>query len=603
MGNFTFTNFSLLNKDLKLSKGYILEDARGMTPDGKKFLDVSIVSTHSGLLNLNTRFYIPSRMRDGVVSFTNKNKPVKILKNHEADEAFGVVLDAEYVETIPDQLMYNRDVQILNDSSYSIDDQVKAARNLIKDGIPFLDGWEGLGYIKLRARIIDEKTIEQIESGLFDSVSTSFSPNSIYCSVCGSQWHGMMDAMMGGGCGHIPGGIYPIPDEDGKEDDSKSEKVFCCLIPDYHDYHECSLVVFGADPITTIDINSDSKNSLFMQSDQITKLLSCNPSEFGGFVLSDIKEDNMGVKFEDTNTDNPQDTEDTKKFIFSYRDMLGCLDNTSALDVDKLEAELVSLPDSVFCGPDRTFPVPDELHCKAAVKYIENIEELEDKEEILQKVKDKAIVFDVKEEDTKQESVEEDKQCADCAELSEKLSLAEKELSRLNDHSRVLRKEWNDSYVEQRQLFDRYVQLKLDSEKHIADLCSVILVVNGDCVSVEDAKEKLASVENIIEAKEKLLSDFDITKITDKINSGIEKEPESKIESPLDSDDIDDSVIEENTDTDESWKDKQIVKMALQQIDNMLDRGEESEARKYFELTRKYNFFPEDLNFESLVKK
>jgi len=677
-------------KDPKASSGFIVEDARGVSPDGKKYLDISIIATHSGLLNLNTRFYIPSRMRDGAPSLINENKPIKILKNHTADEAYGIVLGAEYIDTTPDQLQYNRDVQILNDSSASIEDQLVAARNFIKDGIPFLDGWEGLGYIKIRARILDEKTIGQIESGLFDSVSTSFRSQGMYCSVCGGRWEGMMDAMFGGGCGHVPGGLYPIPDDEEKNSDTPEEKVFCCLIPDYHSYHECSLVVYGADPITVININDSAKDSLSLHPDKIKQLLSCKPSETVGFVFSDNKEDIMVPKNKPDN--DPQSVEDKAEVKFSYKDMLSSVSMAEHLAIDKLEGELASLPDSAFCGPDRTFPVPDRLHYNAAMAYLESCEDFDGKDGILEKVNEKAALFDSDEEledekelklmleegllteeqykdaklsaeerkklpesafcgpdrsfpvpdcahvtaarrllgryegpgdkdkisacierkakamscdsnKSKDTEAEKPEECLGCKKLSEELAKSEDNAKRLADHSRVLRKEWNDSFSDYRALFDKHVAQKLDYEKHLSDLCAIISVVNGENVSTDEAKEKLLASDNLLELKEKLVADFDITKIADKISDGMDSQPKEKIENPADTDSLGDSSDESTEEVSDSWKETVAAKMALREIEDRLTLGEEASAREYFESIRNYKIFPKDFEFESLVKK
>jgi hypothetical protein len=177
-----FKNYSPF-KTNESKREYIIQDKRGKTPEGYPYLDVTLVATHSGIANLNHRFYIPSRMRDGCHTLVNEIKPLKILKNHGHDKAFGIILGAEYVDTTPKNLIYNKDVIIMNSSDYSIEDQSKAVGRFLVSGIPFEENWQGLGYIKIKARILDEQTIKDIDLGLFDSVSTSFSPDKAFCSV------------------------------------------------------------------------------------------------------------------------------------------------------------------------------------------------------------------------------------------------------------------------------------------------------------------------------------------------------------------------------------------------------------------------------------
>ena len=106
----------------------------------RKGLEVTFEATHSGFFNDNLRFYLPSRMKDGAKSFVNRNKPAKILKHHDAaSDPVGIILDAEYIETIPEGLENNKDVMIMMDSSNSVPKQVAAAKRFMKTGIPFSD--------------------------------------------------------------------------------------------------------------------------------------------------------------------------------------------------------------------------------------------------------------------------------------------------------------------------------------------------------------------------------------------------------------------------------------------------------------------------------
>ena len=207
--NFKFLDFCKLRAaDAALLKSFN-DNTLGINR-AKQGLSVRLRATHAALFNKNRRFYLPSIMeRDTNTFVTNRNKPAKILKHHnDASDPVGIITGAKFVWTIPEDLKTNKDVLTIIDSSLPITKQIKGARSFMQSGIPFQDGWEGLGYIDLDAMILDEKTIYQVSTGLFDAVSTSFLPGAdgVYCTEC------MQNLVKDGLCSHEPGKVYE--DED-----------------------------------------------------------------------------------------------------------------------------------------------------------------------------------------------------------------------------------------------------------------------------------------------------------------------------------------------------------------------------------------------------
>ena len=92
-------------------------------------LRVVMEATHSALINLNNRFYIPSKMKDGVLTWLNGAKPAKVLKHHNMhDDPVGIIRGARFVETVPEELKDNPDVAILLSSSAEVSDQIEAMK-------------------------------------------------------------------------------------------------------------------------------------------------------------------------------------------------------------------------------------------------------------------------------------------------------------------------------------------------------------------------------------------------------------------------------------------------------------------------------------------
>ena len=243
-------------------------------------LEVTLKATHSAIITGNKKAYIPSRMADGSASFVRRKKPAKILKHHKIDEdPVGIIVGSEYISTIPDYLKANKDVRILTDSSFSVKQQLKSLNNLRASGILSQPDWQGLGYIQLKAVILDQKSIYDVETGLFDAVSTNFqSPGEVYCSECSQNL--AKDGM----CEHELGRIYE------HEDGTKSQ---CIWIPAVHDYIECSLVNLDADPLTSITFGDKlSKKTYSFTKEELStdKVDTTTVYEFKDFQ---IEEENM----------------------------------------------------------------------------------------------------------------------------------------------------------------------------------------------------------------------------------------------------------------------------------------------------------------------
>jgi hypothetical protein len=607
--------------------------------DGQtKALEVTLKATHSAIYNLNKRFYIPSRMADGAKTFSNKKKPTKILKHHRADEdPVGLIVSAEYVPTIPDALRLNRDVQILTDSSNSIAKQVQAAKRFLKSGIPLTDGWEGLGYIKLKTVILDPKSMSQISNGLIDSVSTSFnSPGEAYCSVCGQNW------AKDGFCDHVPGETY--------KDNEEEEGAVCCLIPGIHDYQECSLVTFDADPLTSISIgHQDSLKTWSIPVEDWKNKEVANSSEFV-YAFKDFKEEGtMADQIEVESTeqekrvlqvvlaDNPAmeapaalelakavlakkqadgfypnqeeaniDEETAIRYILDDMATTGQEINADELYVE-LEKELASeglsdavlsaearskMSESTFCGPLRSFPVPDCAHVTAARRLIGRYKGPGDKSAVLACVSRKAKALGCGEAKDAAEPVVEEtvvtevtfvvptcenlqslskddalslfamaeaelitrnlkvqRECSKCATHEDNTKKVEGELKdsqskvkNLETTLRVLREELQRQYVDYACQIDRFVDQGVKLRAVQEEKVAMISVLCGKHVDMATACESLHS-SDLVSVEASL--NFKLEDAVAKLNDGMSREPKGVVVDPSINPDADNKKIPE----------------------------------------------------------
>ena len=428
---FTFTDAQLISKPEKTDIS-VWKDTLGNAYTGaKQALRVTIKATHAALVNRNIRWYSPTKMNDGALTFMNGNKPAKVLKHHDSmSDPVGVVRGSRFIPTVPEDLIDNPDVAVLMSDSAEMIDQIRSMKRLIKSGITAREDWEGLGYIELVADILDTTAIDQINDGRFDAVSTSFrSPGHAHCFICGQNWG------QDGPCDH------PELGETYEDDDGQEWPMM--LVPGLHLYEEVSLVVKDADPLTAIQISDGKEDGInkvidyedawkdslpvseckfeFKDSIEEDKTMSKKLSDKAKAVLELIKalradaeekvladfaikiselqlkdgsypgqteagiDEGMAVKYV-LETLEQADKEVDAKVVYEAM-------SAELKDEEKLKEEAIAkLSDSTFCGPNRSFPCPDAAHAKAAIGVLEAVE-CSDKISILVKLNKKDIAF------------------------------------------------------------------------------------------------------------------------------------------------------------------------------------------------------------------
>ena len=688
---FDFTDYLKLTKpndnQIKEWKDYM----GGNTYATGHGLRIVMEATHSGLLNENKRFYIPSRMAEGVSTFRTGEKPTKLLKHHnpEADPV-GVIRGARFVPTVPDELHNNPDVINLMSSSAPIKDQVKSIRNLWRKGVFQQDDWKGLGHIELVGDVFDKETIEQIRDGRFDAVSTNFrSPGAAHCLICGQNW------AADGFCDHEWGEAY--------EDDSEDGFKFPALaIPGRHKYLETSFVSMEGDKLASVrimdEVNSDNNKTIFLP-DSWREDKTTNSTETT-FEFKDFKEDDMGktaeketitlsdaeknvfaiVKELRDDADNKVITEYAKKISALYNDdnvlpdqLEAELDEKTAVqyaledletadekvDADAVYAEMekeldelelsdkklssqarTGLPKSVFCGPDRSFPVPDCAHVTAAKRLVGRYKGPGNKTNILACVSQKAKSLgcdgsdgktsDGKENPPKVEllpcaedslkTMKDDElrhihlaaelelvdrgqkmafECKECQlheakvqKAADKMAEAQKETEKLKDTLVILREELQRSYADYASQVDSYVELGASLRAEKVDKLALIGVLNKKYDSLDTAKEEMK--DKSLDKLELAITDgFDLDTVTTKLNDGMTQDPSGET--------VEDPTV--NTDNDGGGIPSGLSTPALTAIDSiklLIQDGKISDAKHIYATMINCKLFPNDLMFDSL---
>lgn len=653
------------------------KDSFNSTSLSKK-LTVSLDATHAGITNLNYRYYIPAMMEEGVKELSD-GKPRPILKHHKADEdPIGKVVDAEYVPTVSEEVLtVAPEINDLISPDVPLKKRVRAAKKFIKRGIAANKDWEGLGFARLKADILDEDTVKQLEAGLFDSVSVGFTSDHAFCSICGADWLDDDD----GFCEHFPPGkIYE--NEDG-------EKERQCLIPGKMKIRECSLVNFDADPHTNIVIEGSGFGDVEEDAVKQETLFNCNAQwcvqdskkEDSGMKLT-IKDETIelsdreaevfkAIKEKFAGDDDSYVVEATKEILSSLKDeekaddekVMSAYEDKRVKDqktvsYDAFEEELQKmvdegllskeevedaklssgqrkkLPGSVFCGPDRSFPVNDCAHCTAARRLIGRYKGPGDKSKIKACIERKCDALGCDKEDKKKKDSNEqpcqdcelqkmsdkdlkerfysteaelikrklvvDRPCSQCADNQKKAEDALKEVaeskSKLEDAETtvaVLRDEYRLCSSEMKVVINDNIEAQRQMEDFKREYAGLIAILSKKEDSLEKAKEHFKDVEDFDKEYKNLVDSFDLDGFVLEFSSGMAKKPEGTVDNPVG-----------NQDKDNSQRPGGLSKSALavvERIKEMLEDGKELEARALFNKMQGMDVLSKEAGFEELV--
>jgi hypothetical protein len=392
-----------------------LFECKDSSSDTGKSLLVRVAATHAGIVNGNMRFYRPDRMQHGVHTWVPKNtypRPV-LIGHNDNGEVLGRVLDAKYVD---ESYKYKSEHTQIRDSAFYDSkkklDLFKSIDWIVENLMP-RDDYSGLGYIALGMKVTNPDAIQKVLRDEYLTVSVGFKSDAAICSICHTDW------AVDDRCEHKLGEAV-----DGK-------KMF--LIAGHMDYEEVSFVNFPADPFaTTISKEklADSLGRSFLLGlpvkDQSRSLagLSMTDSLYGADIQ--IVEDRMPENIDSqaaadiATLDSKEVSKEEKAAVLAEADSAakgdcecgcegkgGCVpaldeieeadrayfqdpdviytDLEKEIDAAVADGELATdavkdaklssearkkLGSGTFCGPNRSFPVPDCAHVTAARRLI-----------------------------------------------------------------------------------------------------------------------------------------------------------------------------------------------------------------------------------------
>jgi len=279
--------------------------------------------------------------------------------------------------------------------------------------IPSKDGQPA--QIRIWPRIVDPKAVEMIKDGRLKSVSIRAKTDKMICSICGAdvleQYRSMSTKRSDDDddgvepCTHIPGYKY-----DGKD---------CYFDTGTLWFQEVSFVTIpGVDraQIAVVDVNEDDKSGTKVAKEYEIERWLPNISIVDEGCLDTLSRGVLMEAHPDNNKEENEDDWDAPEWAKELEDLLFQeLDSTGYYQEDFAVYQLTSekklstkarkkLKSGTFCGPDRSFPVPDCAHVTAALRLLGRYKGPGDKSKIRACVMNKAKKMGCKVTTKKKES-------------------------------------------------------------------------------------------------------------------------------------------------------------------------------------------------------
>jgi hypothetical protein len=362
-------------------------------------LIIKIAATHSGLITRNNGLYLPDKMRAAVGTWTDHyQKPIQ-LHHSDSSDPIGRVIAARYVDTsspVVDRFQnsvlrdqFNNQIghadrkfwdKFISDRTSFID---KLQMLRLMDSILNDPHYQGVGYIELTANITDPTAIQKVLDKRYITGSVGAVSDKAVCSTCNTNW------LEEEHCGHRPGRVY-----DGKK---------CIVITGNLEYDEYSFVNTPADRHSGVIDAGQIKNSVQDATDRSVRYFPVFNALKEDSTMSDTKTETI----KDSTVATPEPTETTADVVVDnsatvqdavqpsideqitvlmdkllstgltedeseqlYQFQLNEMDQGIVEDAKLSSEKRKKLASSTFCGPNKSFPVPDCAHVVAARRLI-----------------------------------------------------------------------------------------------------------------------------------------------------------------------------------------------------------------------------------------
>ena len=295
MGKIKLIDYLTINPDpafgklTSKDKVKLIDSLLGQERD-KNGLEIIYDLSHSGR-RINNRIYTVKGQQDGINTLVTPY-PKPILTHHDGDsDPIGRFIDGQWEDLSNYALPFFSDVSEFMElkKAYDLDDPERIYKVMKKHNLLTNKDWPGIGRMRVRARITDEKAVEKFLDGRYITFSAGSTTDRHVCSICLSDWAD------GDLCEHRHGKIY-----DGD---------ICVFITGKFEVLEGSVVNLPADDLSQVlsmeltdhngqETNSKciiDKNTMYI-SDSIYNVMEKNMSEHVMEVAPEVTKEHVSVE-------------------------------------------------------------------------------------------------------------------------------------------------------------------------------------------------------------------------------------------------------------------------------------------------------------------
>lgn len=540
-------------------------------------LRVEITASHAGMVNANNIMYSPGGMESSCYTWTYPQpRPFQVHHDDHADP-IGRITSGKFAPYQPggqaDSL--NTVIGLFQDAA-TRQDLLDAAQMLEDTGVLATETWRGVGEMKLEAIITDSDAIEKILDGRYLGVSITQRPRQAFCNICGKDW------VSEGPCQH----------ERGMKDEETGRMMYL-IVGDTH-YEECSAVNRPADGHAKIE------NAQFMDSvqpserDAFTSAVGLvdprHQTAFSIKFLDSLEGDNMNKPEPETPavpatppeepqadaetpppTPEPDLVEEALRTLFEdegsfTEEMAERLNEELEKEIEEEDAKLStekrkSLAPSTFCGPNKSFPVPDCAHVTAARRLVGRYKGPGSKESILacvsrkakalgcgggkdelppeEEQKDNMLCLDcLPDQELQQRYLDCEKlmvarklkiprECEDCAEKQAKIDELNVKIPEMEDTVKVLRQEWREVTAEHSLSERSHAETTQQLLDVTRDYARLVLSLTKREQTLDDIRAGIDGAD--IAGLRNLISDSKTDECIEFIRSGLARQPEGTV--------------------------------------------------------------------------
>jgi hypothetical protein len=350
----------------------------------------------SSARRINNRIYTPRGQRAGLTTWTKPyGKPI-LLHHDRMKDPVGRIVSVDYVENDQEAMRFFRSIQDFANFKAAVesDDPKAIFKSLMDNNLVGNPEWPGLGHLRARARITDRDAIQKFLDERYLTFSAGSHSDRYVCSICNEDW------AKGDMCEHMPGKItdegmptvfitgtfYGDEASVVNEPANNLSTVHSIEFSDSVSTDRFDPQSLRIDPTTIYYVDSIISTGESMEHQDSTETDTSGNEQQEDVLakvmkaLEDAKKEILTQVLEkiqaaqtQTQTQVDQQVEDEDKPVEDETIDWYLLD--VALDAELGDAKLSSekreaLSAKSFCGPGRSFPVPDCAHVTAARRLI-----------------------------------------------------------------------------------------------------------------------------------------------------------------------------------------------------------------------------------------